>query len=113
MATAAGLNIPDELIGDIKLYLGITWSDTATDSSVANFIADGMRYINKKLGELCDYTVAGDARTLLKEYVRYARSYALDVFELNYRAYLLGAQNDRMVSAFEALQTDCGCNAEL
>ena len=112
MATAAGLNIPDELIGDIKLYLGITWSDTGTDKSVADFIADGIRYIDGKIGQQCDYTVAGDARTLLKEYVRYARSYALDVFELNYRPYLLGAQHDRMVSEYAAISSQCGCNAE-
>ena len=44
--------------------------------------------------------VPGYPRQLLKEYVRYARDAALDVFENNYRGLILAMQNQRGVSAY-------------
>ena len=40
------------------------------------------------------------ARTLLMEYVRYARDEALDVFENNYTSMILDLMNERMVNAY-------------
>ena len=68
-------------------------------------IAGGMVYLNGKLGEEADYTADSLPRTLLMEYVRYARDSALDVFENNYRSMLLDMQNGRKVRAFELEQT--------
>ena len=52
-----------------------------------------------------DYTADGMPRTLLMEYVRYARDSALDVFESNYLSMLLGMQNEKAVKNYEALSS--------
>lgn len=100
-------NLPDDLLEDIKAYLDITWDNNATDAKIRGIIADGMVYLNKKLGEEADYTVEGTPRALLKEYCRYARDYALDVFENNYLPQILSMQNERAVARYvaKAVQT--------
>lgn len=90
-------SLPVGLLDDVKNYLNITWDDEATDKKISGLIASGMAYLNLKYGEEADYTADGMPRTLLMEYVRYARDSALDVFENNYQALLLGMQNERMV----------------
>lgn len=92
--------IPAGLLDDVKNYLNITWNDAATDANVRGYIASGMVYLNLKYGAEADYTADGMPRTLLMEYVRYARDSALDVFETNYQALLLGMQNERLVNEY-------------
>lgn len=89
-----------ELLEALKLDQGVTWSDAATDSSFRNHAAGGMARIDELLGEPGDYAVPGDARTLLFEYVRYARAGALDVFEGNYQHTILSAQNKRRLARY-------------
>lgn len=93
-------SLPEGLLSDVKNYLNITWDDDATDKKVSGLIASGMIYLNAKYGEDADYTADGMPRTLLMEYARYARDSALDVFENNYQALLLGMKNGRLVSAY-------------
>ena len=93
-------DLPQGLLADVKNYLDITWEDQATDAKISGLIASGMVYINQKYGAEADYTVDGMPRTLLMEYVRYARDSALDVFENNYQALLLSMQNERRVSVY-------------
>ncbi|MBR2582378.1 MAG: hypothetical protein IKO83_01575 [Oscillospiraceae bacterium] len=88
------------LLEDVRNRLDITWEDQDTDRKVLGWIEDGVAYLNDKLGEPGDYTVPGFPRTLLFEYVRYARDAALDVFENNYRSLILAMQNDRKVGAY-------------
>lgn len=90
----------DKLLPEVKNHLNITWDDETTDSKIRGLIADGMFYLNNKAGLECDYTVLGYPRSLLKEYVRYARDSALDVFENNYRAMILAMQNDERVKRY-------------
>jgi len=85
------------LLTDVKNYLDITWSDEATDRKVSGFIASGIAYLNDKAGEELYYAEDGYGRTLLMEFVRYARDGAMDVFEHNYRHLLLAMQNNRRV----------------
>lgn len=92
--------LPEQLLTDIKLDEGITWNDEATEAKLRRLIASGMIYLNKKLGEEADYEIDGDPRTLLFEYVRYARDAALDVFENNYRSMILSMQNSRQVKVY-------------
>lgn len=99
-------NLPAGLLSDIENYLNITWSDEETDKKISGLIASGMVYLNGKYGESADYTQDGWPRTLIMEYVRYARDSALDVFENNYQAQLLGMQNERLVSAYAVESTD-------
>lgn len=93
-------NIPESLLADVKNYLNITWDDEATDAKVSGLIAAGSVYLNMKYGEEADYMADGLPRTLLMEYVRYARDGALDVFENNYQALILGMQNQKAVSKY-------------
>ena len=93
-------NLPAGLLEDVENYLNITWQDGATDQRISGLIAAGTVYLDGKLGAQADYTQDGQPRTLLMEYVRYARDYALDVFENNYLSMLLDMQNDRKVKAY-------------
>lgn len=93
-------SLPQELLSAVKNYVNITWDDEATDAKIAGLIASGMVYLNDKYGGEADYTADGMPRTLLMDYVRYGLSSALDVFENNYQALLLGMQNGRRVSAY-------------
>ena len=93
-------SLPAELLDAIKCYLGITWHDDNTDAKIAGLTAAGMAYLDGKYGGQADYYEDGLARTLLFEYVRYARDSALDVFENNYRSMILAMQHERAVQAF-------------
>lgn len=100
--------VPAYLLADVKNYLNITWDDEATNAKVNGLIASAAAYLDSKLGGQPDYEADGMARTLLMECVRYARDSALDVFESNYQALILTAQNESLVmqNAVEsALQT--------
>ena len=100
--------LPAGLLEDIKNSLDVTWEDEATDRKYSGLIASGMRYLNDKAGEEMDYMEDGEGLTLLREYVRYARDGALDVFENNYLHLLLSMQNNRKVTAYagkNAVQT--------
>ena len=88
-------DITAQLLHDVKTYLQITWTDEATDARIRGLIASGSVYLDGIGGEPLDYDHDGTARTLLFEYVRYARDAALDVFENNYRSLLI-ALGDEM-----------------
>ena len=91
-----------ELLAGAKLWCNITWSDEATDAKVSALIASGEAYIDGKLGAAGDYDAPGEPLTLLKEYVRYGLSDALDVFETNYLNRLLAMQHERQVAQYAA-----------
>lgn len=92
--------LPEGLLADGKNYLDITWDDDATDRKVAGLIASGMRYLEGKAGNTLDFSLPGDARTLLFEYIRYARDGAMDVFENNYRHLILAMQHERRLDTY-------------
>lgn len=98
-------NATDTLLEDVKDYLQITWNDEATDRRIGSLIASGKAYLDRKLGTAGDYSEPGTPRTLLFEYVRYARDAALDVFENNYRSMILMAQNEVRTNAVEVEST--------
>ena len=97
-------SLPAELVGDVKTFLGITWDDDVTDRKIIGLIGSGMAYIDSKYGGEADYDSDGLPRTLLMEYVRYARDSALDVFENNYTSMLLAMRHERQVAKFEDAQ---------
>lgn len=92
--------VPPALLADVKNYLNITWDDEATDAKINGLIASAAAYLDSKLGGQPYYEADGMSRTLLMEYVRYARDSALDVFESNYQALILTAQQESMVSDY-------------
>ena len=97
-------SLPAELVEDVKAYLGITWRDDITDRRIGGLIGAGMAYIDSKYGGEADYDSDGLPRSLLFEYVRYARDSALDVFENNYTSMLLAMRHERQVAKFEDAQ---------
>lgn len=93
-------DIPPELLADVENYINITWQDTDTDNKISNLIASASTYLDSKRGSSSDYTADGLPRTLLFEYVRYARDSALDVFETNYRSMILAMQNEGVTAVY-------------
>ena len=67
----------EELLADVKNYLNITWDDQATDRKIGGLIKNGIAYLDLKRGAPANYGEAGLPRTLLFDYVRYARDVAM------------------------------------
>lgn len=96
------------LLAAVKTYLQITWTDEETDARLTELIRQGIMYIDSKLptSYVADYSIDGFPRTLLFEYVRYARDGALDVYENNYRPLILAMIHERMVYDYEHPASD-------
>lgn len=90
----------EELLADVKNYLNITWDDQATDRKISDLIRAGISFLDLKRGEPADYTAAGLPRTLLFDFVRYARDDALDVFENNYLSMIVAMRNESLVKRY-------------
>ncbi len=89
--------LPDDLLGDVRNYLDITWTDEALDNKIKGFISRGAKYIDGVTGEEEDYTIEDKPKELLLDYCRYARSHALEDFQKNFRHELLSLQIQRKV----------------
>ena len=92
--------VPEALLADVKNYLDSTWADDSLNRKIEGLIRSGMVYLDGKLGSSADYESDGDPRTLLFEFVRYARDGAMDLFETNYKSMILAMQNKRAVKAY-------------
>lgn len=104
----AAATLPEGLLKDVENRLDVTWEDQKTDEKYTELILSAIAYLNLRLGVEADYTIPGEPRTLLMEYVRYARDEALDVFETNYQNRLTAARNNGKVEAYvaSALQSE-------
>jgi len=79
------------LLADVKNYLDITWNDEATDKKLTGIINRGKSYLQDIASSLfIDFAVECKARSLLFDYCRYARSNALEMFEINFKSQLIG-----------------------
>ena len=90
----------EELLADVKNYLNITWDDQATDRKISDLIKNGIAYLDLKRGAPANYAEAGLPRTLLFDYVRYARDEALDVYENNYLSLIVAMRNESLVKSY-------------
>lgn len=82
--------MPDGLLEDVKDYLHISWKDEKTDKNITGMIKRGMAYLQKVAGvSSLDFTQEDTPKALLLDYVRYANSQALELFETNFRGELL------------------------
>jgi len=93
-----------ELLSAVRNYLDITWTDTATDAKLTGIIKRGMAYLDLKTGVSLDYLPEDLPRQLLLDYCLYARSNALDEFEVNYLSMLLSLQQREEVAAYVIAQ---------
>lgn len=82
----------EELLPGVKNNQDITWDDPAGDEKLAGIISRGMAYLDDITATSLDYMAEDKPRELLMEYVRYARSNALDEFWGNYQPELLRLQ---------------------
>ena len=94
------------LLAAVRNYLDITYTDAATDSKLVRLLKTGQAYINNTCGAELDYSVEGQARSLLFDYVRYARSGASEMFWKNYQHELIALRLESGVTAYEAESTD-------
>lgn len=79
----------NELLEDIKLYLGINWSDPNTDKRINSYIENGIVELEEIAGSKLDFSKASFERRLLFDYCRYANSNATEMFKVNFQSDLL------------------------
>lgn len=83
------------LLQDVKDYLHISWQDEKTDKNLTGMIKRGMARLTNIAGVLSlDFIVEDSPRELLFDYVRYANSQALEVWETNFQSELLSLHLD-------------------
>lgn len=97
--------LPEGLLAAVRNNLDITWSDVDVDIKLAGIIARGMKYLDGVAGTELDYTLEDKPRELLMDYCRYARSNALDEFQVNYLHELLSLQISEEVKVYVAEQS--------
>ena len=95
--------LPAGLLETTKNYLDITWIDVETDVKLTGIISRGMAYIDSLSGATMDYSEESKPRELLLDYCRYARSNALNEFQINYLHELLSLQISEEVEAYKTL----------
>lgn len=78
-----------QLLQDTKDYLHISWDDEKTDKNLSGMIKRGMSHLNKIAGVTLNFIEEDSPRQLLLDYVRYANSQALEVFNTNFQGELL------------------------
>lgn len=102
------MTLPEGLLGDVRIYLDITWEDESTDKKLKGIINRGIKYIDKIAGVECNYIVDDKSKELLLDYCRYARSNALELFQKNYSHELLSLQISKEVEAYEVANSNTG-----
>jgi hypothetical protein len=89
------------LLTDIKNYLHITWFDEKTDDNLTGMINRGMARLQTIAGVSLDFEAENTPRALLFDYVRYANSQALEMWEKNFASELMGLHIESQVNAIE------------
>lgn len=78
------------ILDEIKLYLHITWTDTNTEVNLTGMMNRGKARLQEIAGASLDFEAEDLPRSLLFDYCRYANSHALEMFEKNFAAELMG-----------------------
>jgi hypothetical protein len=92
------------LLETVKTYLNVNWEEG--DSQLTLMIEGGVSYLSRKTGAAIDFNEDKDARALLCDYVRYARSNALDEFEQNYIHEIISLREKYQVRNEEVSEND-------
>ena len=79
----------NNLLSDVKNYLKITWNDEITDKNLTGMIKRGMAHLNHIAGVSLNFLEEDSPRGLLFDYVRYANSQALEMFDINFQSDLV------------------------
>lgn len=86
------MELPTNLLADVKNYLDITWVDPESDKKLSGILSRGIKYLDRIAGAKLDYTQESNGRALLFDYVRYVRANAFDEYQHNYKHELLALQ---------------------
>lgn len=78
------------MLDQLKDYLRITWDEE--DFEIERLLEDSKKNIKALIGTQIDFNSNAPARTLLFDYCRYARNYALEHFENNFSREILRLQ---------------------
>lgn len=95
--------LTEQLLADIRPYLGITWIDPETDKNLTGMIRRGMARLQKIAGVPLVFTEEDLPRSLLFDYCRYANSHALEMFEINFAGELVSLHINGQVQAASAI----------
>lgn len=90
---------PQELIDDVKNYLGVTWDDARLEKQ----IEDARSLIESYSGTTIDFFTNPPAYELLRAYVRYTRNHAEEWFEENFKSRLLNLQYQEAIKSEETI----------
>jgi len=90
----------DALLVDVRDYLHITWVDEKTDKNLKGMIKRGVARLQKIAGVSLKFDEEDSPKTLLLDYVRYANSQALEMFEKNFASELMSLHIDSQVNAY-------------
>lgn len=91
--------MPKGLLEAIKAYLHVTWDDINTEINLTGMINRGMARLQTIAGVSLDFAVENDARALLFDYVRYANSQALEVWETNFASELMALHINSLIDS--------------
>jgi len=98
-----------KILPDLKQYLNIAFDDADTDAALIGMLDRGQVALDDYAGREQDYEKEGQARQLLFDYCRYARSHAIEMFPINFQRDLISLRERAEVEA--ALETAGGSSA--
>ena len=81
------------LIDDALAYLQITWEDKTLRRKLEGGLERGKALLEEYAGTQLDFERAGTPQALLFDYMRYVRSDATEMFEVNYQRDLMRLRN--------------------
>lgn len=81
------------LIDDALDYLQITWEDKTLRRKLEGGLARGKALLTEYAGTPLDFERPGTPQALLFDYLRYVRSDATEMFEVNYQRDLMRLRN--------------------
>lgn len=100
----ADTRVTEELLGWVKNYVDITWTDADTDKKLRGITARGMTFLDGIAGQELPYGEGDTATQLLLDYVRYVRAGAFAQFPKDFQGELLALHMRGEVTAYES---DC------
>lgn len=77
------------MLDELKNYLDVTWTDTATDTKISGILSRAENMINKYAGTEIDFETDLSAKQLLFDLCRYIYCNSLEDFKVNFRGDLI------------------------
>lgn len=77
------------MLDELKNYIDVTWTDTATDTKISGILSRAENMINKYAGTEIDFETDLSAKQLLFDLCRYIYCNSLEDFKVNFRGDLI------------------------